>query len=387
MLVHGRHPGLQEPPGPAHHLRLHQRRDDREAERRGPRLVRQPRPERPRQAAHDPDLPRRGHRGHAVHAAGGDHQLRDPQGQRRARQDAVVLRRPRRLPHRRRARRATSRPAVVAWLQALRRRATPRSTPARSSSGSPTTPSGARPPTTRSPRARRHRHRQRHARAQPRRRRLGHGRLRGPRGQRRQRRRAAAVRRAQILGEPRLELTYSGTGAPPHARLRPARRRGARRRGRQPGDADPGDARRPAAHDRRPLEAIAASAPAGTKYTLQLIGGTMLYGPVRAARRDHVQPGQARAADGDRQRDQRRRRHPRPDPHLPLAAALLDPRPRRAPEGHDRRQAREGEEGPRDRRPARQAEGHDQGQGQRPPRRQDRPRDADLQDLHPAQER
>ena len=33
----------------------------------------------------------------------------------------------------------------------------------------------------------------------------------------------------------------------------------------------------------RPLEAIAASAPAGTKYTLQLIGGTQLYGPVRGA--------------------------------------------------------------------------------------------------------
>jgi ABC-2 type transport system ATP-binding protein len=32
---------------------------------------------------------------------------------------------------------------------------------------------------------------------------------------------------------------------------------------------------------KRPLEAIAASAPAGAKYTLQLIGGTQLYGPVR----------------------------------------------------------------------------------------------------------
>ena len=31
----------------------------------------------------------------------------------------------------------------------------------------------------------------------------------------------------------------------------------------------------------RPLEAIAASATAGTKYTLQLTGGTLLYGPVR----------------------------------------------------------------------------------------------------------
>jgi ABC-2 type transport system ATP-binding protein len=31
----------------------------------------------------------------------------------------------------------------------------------------------------------------------------------------------------------------------------------------------------------RPLEAIAASAPAGARYTLQIIGGTQLYGPVR----------------------------------------------------------------------------------------------------------
>ena len=33
----------------------------------------------------------------------------------------------------------------------------------------------------------------------------------------------------------------------------------------------------------RPLEAIAASAPAGAHYTLQIIGGTQLYGPVRGA--------------------------------------------------------------------------------------------------------
>jgi ABC-2 type transport system ATP-binding protein len=31
----------------------------------------------------------------------------------------------------------------------------------------------------------------------------------------------------------------------------------------------------------RPLEAIAASAPKGARYTLQLTGGTLLYGPVR----------------------------------------------------------------------------------------------------------
>ena len=33
----------------------------------------------------------------------------------------------------------------------------------------------------------------------------------------------------------------------------------------------------------RPLEPIAASAPAGARYTLQLTGGTQLYGPVRSA--------------------------------------------------------------------------------------------------------
>jgi ABC-2 type transport system ATP-binding protein len=32
-----------------------------------------------------------------------------------------------------------------------------------------------------------------------------------------------------------------------------------------------------------PLEAIAASAPAGARYTLQLIGGTQVYGPVHGA--------------------------------------------------------------------------------------------------------
>ena len=94
--------GLQGPPGPARHVRVRLRRHHRQAERGGPRLVRQPRPGRPRQADHGPDVRRRGHRGHAVHARRGDHQLRDPQGQRRPGQDDVVLRRPRRLPHRRR---------------------------------------------------------------------------------------------------------------------------------------------------------------------------------------------------------------------------------------------------------------------------------------------
>ena len=187
-------PIFQGPPGPAHHLRVRQRRHDGHAERRGPRLVRLPRPRRPRQADHGPDVHRPGHGGHAVHAARGDRQLRDRQGQRRAAQDDVVLRRPRRLPDRAAAPRVTSRPPSWRGSSATWPR-TPRSTPARASSGSPTTPSGARAPTIRCRRARRCRDRGGHARAEPRRRALRHGRHRRPRGQRRQRGRSAAHRR------------------------------------------------------------------------------------------------------------------------------------------------------------------------------------------------
>ena len=67
--------------------------------RRGPRLVREPRPRRRARLA-DPraDAARAGHRRHPLHAQRGDPQLRAAEGQRRARAHAVVLRRPRRVP-------------------------------------------------------------------------------------------------------------------------------------------------------------------------------------------------------------------------------------------------------------------------------------------------
>jgi ABC-2 type transport system ATP-binding protein len=88
----------------------------------------------------------------------------------------------------------------------------------------------------------------------------------------------------QILGEPSLELTYSGTGAPAGTHVFAQIVDEARNVvvGNQ---ATP----IPVTLDGQPhtitrsLEAIAASAPAGAKYTLQVIGGTMLYGPVRSA--------------------------------------------------------------------------------------------------------
>jgi ABC-2 type transport system ATP-binding protein len=88
----------------------------------------------------------------------------------------------------------------------------------------------------------------------------------------------------QIVGEPGLELTYSGTGAPAATHVYAQLVDEAR--GVVVGNqATP----IPVTLDgqphtiSRPLEAIAASAPAGAKYTLQLTGGTLLYGPVRAA--------------------------------------------------------------------------------------------------------
>jgi ABC-2 type transport system ATP-binding protein len=88
----------------------------------------------------------------------------------------------------------------------------------------------------------------------------------------------------QILGEPTLELTYSGTGAPADTYVFAQIVDEAR--GVVVGNqATP----IPVTLDGQPhtitrsLEAVAASAPAGAKYTLQLIGGTMLYGPVRSA--------------------------------------------------------------------------------------------------------
>jgi ABC-2 type transport system ATP-binding protein len=87
---------------------------------------------------------------------------------------------------------------------------------------------------------------------------------------------------AQIVGEPQLSLSYSGTGVGTHvfAQLVDEQR-----------GVVVGNQATPipvtldgATHTiTRPLEAIAASAGKGTRYTLQLIGGTMLYGPVRGA--------------------------------------------------------------------------------------------------------
>jgi ABC-2 type transport system ATP-binding protein len=87
---------------------------------------------------------------------------------------------------------------------------------------------------------------------------------------------------AQLVGEPRLTLTYSGTGAATHvfAQLVDEGR-----------NVVVGNQATPIpltldGHQHtisRPLEAIAASAPAGARYTLQLTGGTQLYGPVRGA--------------------------------------------------------------------------------------------------------
>ena len=95
-----------------------------------------------------------------------------------------------------------------------------------------------------------------------------------------------AIRRRappRSLGEPTLRLTYSGTRHRRDARVRPDRRRDAQPRARQPGDADPGHARRQPAHDHPPARGASRRASRrGSKYTLQLTGGTQVYGPVRA---------------------------------------------------------------------------------------------------------
>ncbi|WP_051324386.1 alpha/beta hydrolase family protein [Candidatus Solirubrobacter pratensis] len=85
---------------------------------------------------------------------------------------------------------------------------------------------------------------------------------------------------AQIVGEPRLTLTYRGTGAGTHVFAQLVDEARGVVVGNQ---ATP----IPVTLDgqqhtiTRPLEAIAASAAAGARYTLQVTGGTMLYGPVR----------------------------------------------------------------------------------------------------------
>src|SRR3954451_19325498 len=86
----------------------------------------------------------------------------------------------------------------------------------------------------------------------------------------------------QILGEPALTLTYSGTGATTHVYAQIVDEARNVVAGNQATpipvtlDGQPHTIT-------RPLEAIALSAPTGARYTLQIIGGTMLYGPVRGA--------------------------------------------------------------------------------------------------------
>ena len=89
---------------------------------------------------------------------------------------------------------------------------------------------------------------------------------------------------AQLVGEPQLKLTYSGTGAAPATHVFAQIVDEAR-------GVVIGNQATPIpltldgqSHTiSRPLEPIAASAPAGARYTLQLTGGTQLYGPVRSA--------------------------------------------------------------------------------------------------------
>jgi ABC-2 type transport system ATP-binding protein len=86
----------------------------------------------------------------------------------------------------------------------------------------------------------------------------------------------------QLLGEPKLTLAYSGTGAATHVFAQLVDEARGVVVGNQATpvpltlDGQPHTIS-------RPLEAIAASAPAGARYTLQLTGGTQLYGPVRGA--------------------------------------------------------------------------------------------------------
>ena len=87
---------------------------------------------------------------------------------------------------------------------------------------------------------------------------------------------------SQLLGEPKLTLTYSGTGTATHVFAQLVDETRGVAVGNQVTPI-------PVTLDglphtiSRPLEAIAASAPAGARYTLQVIGGSQVYGPVHGA--------------------------------------------------------------------------------------------------------
>ena len=91
---------------------------------------------------------------------------------------------------------------------------------------------------------------------------------------------AIPQRTAQVVGEPRLRLTYSGTGTATHVFAQIADDRRSVVLGNQvtplPVTLDG------ATHTvTRRLEGVAASMAAGSGYRLQLVGGSQVYGPVR----------------------------------------------------------------------------------------------------------
>jgi ABC-2 type transport system ATP-binding protein len=88
--------------------------------------------------------------------------------------------------------------------------------------------------------------------------------------------------RAQVVGEPRLRLTYSGRGAVGHvfAHIVDARRNVVLGNQVTPLPVVLDGARRTVT---RSLEGVAASLKRGRRYRLQVIGGSQVYGPVRGA--------------------------------------------------------------------------------------------------------
>jgi ABC-2 type transport system ATP-binding protein len=93
---------------------------------------------------------------------------------------------------------------------------------------------------------------------------------------------AVPQRTAQVVGEPRLQLTYSGTGTATHVFAQIADDTRGVVLGNQvtplPVTLDG------ATHTvTRPLEGVAASMTPGGRYRLQLVGGSQVYGPVRGA--------------------------------------------------------------------------------------------------------